>query len=86
MGHLAGKEEILTQLRRRLHQNSIGLPEHTSAYEILSILFSEKEAEVGAKFPLGTSTIEELQDAIGIDRGNLEEILKEMRSNRYGIC
>jgi ferredoxin len=86
MGHLASKEEILTQLRRRLHQNPIGLPEHTSAYEILSILFSDKEAEVGAKFPLGTSTIEELQDVIGIDRGELEEILKGMMKKGLVLC
>ena len=55
MGHIAGKEEILKQLRKRLHQNPIGLPEHPSVYEILSILFTDKEAEVGAKFPFGSS-------------------------------
>jgi hypothetical protein len=37
MGHIAGKEEILKQLRKRLHQNPIGLPEHPSVYEILAI-------------------------------------------------
>ena len=56
MGHLAGKEEILKQLRGRLHQNPVGLPEHASVYEILSILFSDKEAEVGAKFPFGLTS------------------------------
>jgi Pyruvate/2-oxoacid:ferredoxin oxidoreductase delta subunit len=78
MGHLAGKEEILKQLRERLHQNPIGLPEHTSVYEILSILFTEKEAEVGAKFPLGAVTIEELQNVMGIHREELEGILNGM--------
>ncbi len=78
MGHLTGKEEILRQLRERLDKNPIGLPEHTSIYEILSILFTEKEAELGAKFPLGTVTIEELQNSIGKGRQELEEILKGM--------
>src|SRR4030043_1514292 len=78
MGHLAGKEEILKQLRKRLDKNPIGLPEHTSIYEILSILFTEKEAEVGARFPLGVVTIEELQKAGGKDKDELEGILKGM--------
>jgi len=78
MGHLAQKEEILKQLQKRLHQNPIGLPEHPSLYEVLSILFTEKEAEVGSKFPLGLITIEELQNATGIDKGELEGILKGM--------
>jgi len=78
MGHLAGKEEILKQLRKRLHQNPWGLPEHTSVYEILSILFSDKEAEVGTKFPFGLVTIEELETVTGIERGELDGILKGM--------
>ena len=78
MGHLVQKEEILRQLRRRLHQDPIGLPEHTSVYEILSILFTEKEAEVGAKFPLGAVTLEELQKVIEIPKEDLEVILKAM--------
>jgi len=78
MGHLAGKEEILKQLQKRLHQNPWGLPEHTYVYEILSILFSHKEAEVGAKFPFGLVTIEELQKVTEIEAGELDSILKGM--------
>jgi Pyruvate/2-oxoacid:ferredoxin oxidoreductase delta subunit len=78
MGHLTGKEEILKDLQKRLHQNPIGLPEHTSVYEILSILFTEKEAEVGSKFPLGIITMEALQTTMGMDKDELEEILKGM--------
>jgi len=78
MGHLAGKEGILRQLRERLDKNPIGLPEHTSVYEILSILFTDKEAELGAKFPFGTVTVEELQIITEIEKDELEEILKGM--------
>ena len=78
MGHLTGKEEILKQLRERLDKNPIGLPEHTSVYEILSILFTEKEAEVGAKFPFGVVTIEQIQNMTKIDKDELEQILKGM--------
>jgi len=78
MGHIVGKEEILRQLQKRLHRNPIGLPEHPSVYEILAILFTDKEAEVGSKFPFGTVTIEKLQNVIGIERDELEEILRGM--------
>ena len=78
MGHLTGKDEILKHLQKRLHQNPVGLPEHASVYEILSILFTEQEARVGSKFPPGLVTIEELQDATRMDTGELEAILKGM--------
>ena len=78
MGHLTGKEEILKHLRKRLHQNPVGLPEHPSVYEILSIFFTEKEAEVGSKFPFGLVTIEELQKLTGMDKNELKEILQGM--------
>lgn len=78
MGHLAKKEEILKELRKRLHQNPVGLPEHGSVYEILSILFDEREAEVGSKFPLGLVTMEEIEKATGLEATELEGILKGM--------
>ena len=78
MGHLVGKEDILEHLRKRLHQNPVGLPEHPSVYEILSILFTEKEAEVGSKFPFGVVTFEELQKVMGMSKDELEGILKGM--------
>ncbi len=78
MGHLAGKEEILKQLQKRLHQNPVGLPEHASLYEILAILFTEKEAEVGSKFPFGTVTLEEVQRETEMEREELEPILNGM--------
>lgn len=78
MGHLGEKEEVLKQLQKRLHQNPIGLPEHTTVYEILSILFSEIEAEVGAKFPFGLVSFDEAQKVIGIESKKLESILKGM--------
>lgn len=78
MGHLAGKEEILKQLQKRLHQNPIGLPEHASVYEILSILYTDQEAEVGAKFPFGTVAIEEVGKAAGMGKETLEPILNSM--------
>ncbi len=78
MGHLEGKKEILKHLQKRLHQNPIGLPEHRSIYEILAILFTEREAEVGAKFPPGPVRFEEIQNAIGIHPSELKEILEGM--------
>lgn len=78
MGHITDKPDIFKQLRKRLDMNPIGLPEHASIYEILSILFTEKEAEVGSKFPIGLVKIEELVRSTGINQKGLEEILKGM--------
>lgn len=78
MSHLATKVEILKELRKRLHQNPIGLPEHPSIYEILSLLFTEKEAEFGARFPFGAVPIEEIQHVMGMDKDEIEQILKGM--------
>src|SRR3972149_9268058 len=78
MGHLAGKEQILRQLQRRLHQNPVGLPEHVSISEILSILFTEREAKLGLKFPLGLITFEGLLKTMGMDKDELEGILNGM--------
>ena len=78
MGHLAGKEEILEQLRRKLHQNPVGLPEHATVYEILSILFTEREAEVGAKFPMGTVSLEKLAAGMVTPEAEMESILRGM--------
>lgn len=78
MGHITKKEDILKELQKRLNHNPIGLPEHSTLYEILSILFTEKEAEVGSKFPFGFVTIDEIQIATKVERNELEEILKNM--------
>ena len=86
MGHLAGKEEVLKALRKRLHQNPVGLPEHVSVYEILSILFTEKEAEVGSKFPLGLVTLEDIENSVGVKGEELRGILKGMMSKGLVIA
>ena len=52
MGHLAGKEEILKQLQKEASQESNWTSRARSVYEILSILFTEKEAEVGVQISL----------------------------------
>jgi len=78
MGHLAQREEVLRELRKRLHRNPIGLPEHATVYEILSILFSEREAWVGARFPFGAVTLHEISQAVGIAEPELSEILEGM--------
>jgi len=40
--------------------------------------FTEKEAKVGAKFPFGAITIEELQKVMGMNKDELEQILNGM--------
>jgi ferredoxin len=78
VGHLGSKQAILKALQKRLHKNPIGLPEHTSAYEILSILFTEKEACLGAKFPFGQVTFDDLEKVMEIPGMELDETLKGM--------
>lgn len=60
MAHLTDKKEILKELRERLDRNPIGLPEDINIYEILSILFTNEEAMLAARFPLEPVSLEQL--------------------------
>ena len=78
MGHLLSTKSSLVPLIDRLNRYPIGLVDNAKLREILSILFSEDEASIAAKFPLQEATLEELVEATGIDKQALEKHLETM--------
>lgn len=78
MGHIAGSKSSLVPLIDRLNKYPIGLVDNEKLREILSILFSEKEALIASKFPLEEATLPELSRATKIDEDELRPILETM--------
>ncbi len=79
MGHLKHlPEKPYHDLIKRLNQYQVGAPETAEIYEILKILYSQEEAQVGARFPLGPATMEELIKRTGIAEARLKQILESM--------
>ncbi len=79
MGHLSQKEELLKALQERLDKNPVGVPPHEALFGVLEILFTEKEAYVGSRFPLLPSPFEVIEKAVEPLKGDeLRAILKSM--------
>ncbi len=79
MGHLKYlQEKPYHDLIKRLNKYQVGAPETSEIYEILKILYSKEEAQVGARFPLGPATFEELVKRTGIAESRLKQILESM--------
>lgn len=79
MGHLGQKEELLKALQERLDKNPVGAPPHKALFGVLEILFTEKEAYVGSRFPLLPSPFEVIEKAVApINGDELRAILKSM--------
>lgn len=78
MGHHGGGKSSLVPLIDRLNMNPIGLVDSEKLREILSLLFTEREAWVASRFPLEESTLEELCQATGMLPSQLEPLLEGM--------
>ena len=78
MGHIAHTKSTLVPLIDRLNKYPIGLINNEILREILSLLFSEKEAFVGSKFPLEETTISELSKATKMSTEDLLPVLESM--------
>ena len=78
MGHIVGSKSSLIPLIDRLNKYPIGLVDNEKLREILSILFSEKEALIASKFPLEEATLAELSRATEIDEHELHPLLETM--------
>lgn len=79
VGHLvSAKEEVYRALAERLNRNPVGAPVNPTLMEILYRLYTETEAMVGSKFPLLPVPLEQLVDATGMKREELEPILDHM--------
>jgi formate hydrogenlyase subunit 6/NADH:ubiquinone oxidoreductase subunit I/DNA-binding transcriptional ArsR family regulator len=79
MGHLTfAKEEVYKALANRLDKNPVGAPLNETLLQILKIMYTEKEAEIGSKFPAGFSTADRLAEISGLSREEITAHLEEM--------
>ena len=81
MGHLTiAKRQVLETLAERLDKNPVGAVINETLFQILHILYSMEEAEIGSKFPMRPVALDELAQAAGVDKVELEGHLENMAS------
>jgi len=79
MGHLGiQKEEVYKALAKRLNQNPVGAPLNETLMQILSVMYTDKEAAIGAAFPAGFTTLDKLLQATGLPAAELLCRLEQM--------
>lgn len=79
MGHLAGgKEEAYQALAERLSRFPVGVVINDTLMEILKLLYTEKEAEAGSKFPLKPRPLEKIKALTGMEEQKLAVLLDGM--------
>ena len=79
MGHLSnGKEEAYQALAERLSRYPVGAVINETLMGILRLLYTEREAAVGGKFPLKPRPLAEIVELTGIKEKELTAILENM--------
>ena len=78
MGHHLGSKSSIVPLIDRLNKYPIGLVDNEKLRQILTLLFSEKEAFIASRFPLEEATLPELTRLTRIAPERLEPILSRM--------
>lgn len=78
MGHLLSTKSSLVPLIDRLNRYPIGLVDGATLREILSILFTEREAFVASRFPLHEASLGELAESTGLAPADLQGTLEAM--------
>ncbi len=79
MGHLAGgKEEAYHALAERLSRFPVGVVINDTLMEILKLLYTGKEAEIGSKFPVKPRPLSEIVDLTGLPEKEVTAILDGM--------
>ncbi|MBT9167767.1 MAG: hypothetical protein DDT19_01108 [Syntrophomonadaceae bacterium] len=79
MGHLGiQKEEVYKALAQRLNKNPVGAPLNETLMQILSIMYTEKEAAIGAAFPAGFTTLDKLSQTTDLSVAELLRLLEQM--------
>ncbi|MFW6280699.1 MAG: 4Fe-4S dicluster domain-containing protein [Halanaerobium sp.] len=79
MSHKTAKTAY-KNLEERLNQFPQGAPPSKTLYKILSILFSEKEAEIVAKLPIRPFTVKTAAKILKLNKVKTENILDELAS------
>ncbi len=77
MGHIATRNAY-KRLRERLDRFPVGAPGETTIYEILKLLYTPEEAELGAQLPLRLSTLGSLSRKLGRSQDELKTRLDAM--------
>lgn len=79
MAHLSGgKEEAYQALAERLSRFPVGVVINETLMEILKLLYTEKEAAVGSKFPLKPRPLAEIADLAGMSSEQASALLNGM--------
>ncbi len=78
MGHMGSGLGVYGKLQRRLDRYPIGAPPAKELYEILRILFSEKEASIASRMPIRFSDIGELSRLTKKSEKELQPLLNQM--------
>ena len=78
MGHLASQHKAYQDLRDRLDRMPIGMPEGEGLYDILRLLYTEEEAQLGARMPVKPATIEQLSTRLDMPEARLRPLLDRM--------
>jgi ferredoxin len=78
MGHLLSTKSSLVPLIDRLNRYPIGLVDSATLREILSLLFTEREAFVASRFPLHEATLSELAELTTLPETELQPALESM--------
>jgi len=71
-------EDIYVKLGERLNQNLFKLPLIDPVLAFLRDVFTEEQAELGAEFPTGAHTLQNLAKQLNRDEAALERLLEEM--------
>lgn len=74
MGHLVGKD-IFRQLGRKIDGMEMRAPWNERLHAILKELYTSEEADVVISMPYGLSTLEQLEQATGYARTDLQRLL-----------
>ena len=81
MGHLGhDKSDVFRKLAERLDRNPVGAPLNDTLFSILNIMYTEKEAAIGADFPSGFTSLEKLAELTGLPAVELAAHLDAMAS------
>lgn len=78
MGHMGKGHGVYGRLQKRLDRYPIGAPPADAIYEILKRLYTEEEAEIGARMPIRFTDIDGIARRTGKSPDALRPVLERM--------
>jgi len=77
MGHLAGKD-LYRKLGKKIDNLTARVPWNETLYQILTELYTPREAELVVKMPYGLATLEQVEKITGFERVELQGLLDNL--------